>query len=368
MLANIPRPGRDFGGLSRYLTEGQKGTKQNPSRVLWTATRNLMTDDIMLASKIMTATARQSVRVDRPAYHGIISWSEAEQPSQGDMQEVVARTLDEMGLAEHQVIVVAHGDTSNPHVHFVANRVHPETGSAWSASFDYVRMEQSVRAQAKEMGFIAVPGRHSGTGQKQDRARARSKGEVHRNRKADDKLAPWSREQTKAVAKTLEPRVAKAASWQELSDELANCGADLRAKGQGLIVTDRRETGYAKLSSLGDSIRLKDLEGRFGQSFKDFLAGPQKAPAQPQRRNIFAVTEVDIALGLYRMGLADRDAVQAAAANREAKLAEAPLHTREARALKQTLKSLSGTQDPPPPSQSRRQRDAEPDQDPEPQR
>lgn len=367
MLANVPRPGRDFGGLSRYLTEGQKGTPQNPSRVLWTATRNLMTDDITLASKIMTATARQSVRVERPAYHGIISWSESEQPSQEDMQDVVARTLDEMGLAEHQVIVVAHGDTSNPHVHFVANRVHPETGAAWSASFDYVRMEQSVRAQAKEMGFIAVPGRHSGSGQRPERTRAPSKGEFHRKRKAEDKLPLWSREQTKAVAKQLEPRFEKAASWQELSDELANTGVELRAKGQGLIVTDQRGSGYAKLSSLGESVRLKDLEARFGESFKTFSGRPQKAASQTEARNVFAVTEMDIALGLYNLGLAKREDIQAAAANRDAKLSEAPLHTREVRALKQALRVLNAPPEPLP-RESARTRNADPDHDPEPQR
>lgn len=360
MLANVPRPGRDFGGLSRYLTQGKKGTKTRPERVLWTATRNLLTDDITLASKIMTATARQSVRVERPVYHGILSWAEAEQPSREDMEAVIERTLDEMGLAEHQVIIVAHGDTENPHLHFIANRVHPETGTAWSASHDYARLEQSVRAQAKEMGFIAVPGRHTGNGARREKARAPSKGQVHAARKGN--LPLWSREQTKAVAKELAPHFAEAASWEELSGQLKASGAVLKAKGQGLIVTDRRGTGYAKLSGMGEGYRMKSLEARFGETFKEFASRSQRFSPEPVPGHVFAVSGVDIALGLYCLGLANREAVEAAVADRDAKLAKAPLHTRELRALKDALKQIGKGPEP----TSRHDQPGREDQEPEP--
>lgn len=187
MLANVPRAGRCFAGLARYLVEGRAGRPASQGRVAWTKALNLMTDDAPMVAKIMTATARLSKRCERPVYHLIVSWHADEQPSRDQMETVAATTLAELGLARHQVLIVAHEDRTNPHMHLVINRVHPETGVAWTASQDYRRIERSIFRQAKAMGFLAVPGRHNGhaPGSRQEarRRRAPTKGAVHLGRK-----------------------------------------------------------------------------------------------------------------------------------------------------------------------------------------
>lgn len=190
MLANVPRPGKGFAGLARYLFEGHAGRSSKKGRVNWTTALNLMTDEPRMAMKIMTATARLSKRCERPVYHLIVSWHADEQPSRAQMESVAGTTLAQLGLERHQVLIVAHGDTRNPHMHLIVNRVHPETGVAWSTSQDYRRIERSMRMQAEAMGFRFVPGRHNRPELqaapepgKPRRKRTPSKGAVHLARK-----------------------------------------------------------------------------------------------------------------------------------------------------------------------------------------
>ncbi len=194
MLANVPKPGRCFQGLRRYLVDGHLGRKGGANRVAWIATRNLITDDPKLASTLMTATAQLSARCQKPVYHLIVSWKAAERPSRAQMQAVVEATLTDIGLASHQALMVGHADTANPHVHVLLNRIHPDTGRAWSDSNDYRRIERSMARQAQAMGFEMVPGRHnrSEPTQAADRKpkRAPSKGAVHLARKLGRRLGP----------------------------------------------------------------------------------------------------------------------------------------------------------------------------------
>lgn len=279
MLANVPGLGRDFAGLARYLVEGQPGTT-GPHRVQWTKTRNLVSDEPMQAAKIMTATAELSVRTRKPVYHLILSWSGTECPTTAAMELVVETTLTNLGLQNHQALIVAHGDTSNPHVHIMANRIDPETGTAWSTKHDYRRLECSVYAQAAALGFTAVPGRHNQRGAKQELPRVRSRGAMMKVRKERGSAKPWNREQTRALAPQLRDILEQAGTWQNLADRLGAVGVELVAKGQGLVIQDHAGTGYVKLSSLGKNLRLGGLEQRFVESFATFRA--RQGPMSPQ--------------------------------------------------------------------------------------
>jgi hypothetical protein len=63
-------------------------------------------------------------------------------------------------LQNHQALIVAHNDRQHPHVHIMLNRVHPERGTAWSNSWDFRRIEASLRAQEADLGLRVVPGKH----------------------------------------------------------------------------------------------------------------------------------------------------------------------------------------------------------------
>ncbi len=281
MLGNIPRPGRDFAGLCRYLLGGPGGSESTTHRVAWTLTRNLTTEDIKLAAKIMTATAECSVRVQRPTYHAIVSWKSDEQPTRDQMEVVVATTLADLGLQDHQAVVVAHGDTRNPHFHIVANRIHPDTGVAWSTKHDYRRMEQSVFRQAQAHGFHAVPGRHNQPSPLRLLPRVRSRGAMMLARKTANAAKPWTRAQVKAVSPRVKAILAEATAWDHVAKRLLALGGRIEAKGQGLIIRDDKNAGYLKLSSLGPDVRRAALEQRFAETFTEFVARTNALQSEP---------------------------------------------------------------------------------------
>src|SRR5690625_6826437 len=88
----------------------------------------------------MRDTASMS-RTQDPVYHYSISWDPDDHPDKEQMIETARRTLADLGLKDHQALIVAHNDHVYKHVHVLANRVHPETGIAWDRWMDYKKLE-----------------------------------------------------------------------------------------------------------------------------------------------------------------------------------------------------------------------------------
>ncbi|MGH7461601.1 MAG: relaxase/mobilization nuclease domain-containing protein [Longimicrobiales bacterium] len=83
------------------------------------------------ASILMRATADQSDRIEKPVYLTSISFDRGSAVDHETMSRVADRVLSNLGLTEHQTLMVAHRDREQPHVHMMLNRAHPETGRAW---------------------------------------------------------------------------------------------------------------------------------------------------------------------------------------------------------------------------------------------
>jgi hypothetical protein len=149
--------GSGFKGVVSYLETGHD--KDSPERVAWSSARNLATDNLKVAASVMRHTANQSVRCKKPVYHMAISWPSGDDVDREAMEEIAERTLADMGLDEHQALIVAHNDAEHNHIHIVVNRVHPETGKAWATSHDRKRVMESLRAQELERGLQYVPNR-----------------------------------------------------------------------------------------------------------------------------------------------------------------------------------------------------------------
>lgn len=148
---------RSFGSLGAYLVAGRSGTETD--RVAWSVGRNLPADDPVLAARIMEATAAQNARVEKPVYHLALSFDPGDAVDRAAMERVADRVVERLGLGEYQVLVVAHQDREHPHVHLLVNRVHPETGRAWSRWRDQVLVQQVLREEERALGLRAVPGR-----------------------------------------------------------------------------------------------------------------------------------------------------------------------------------------------------------------
>src|SRR5438552_9377800 len=132
---------------------------EEPERVAWTAGRNLGTDDPEVAAALMQATANANLDIDCPVYHLTINYDREDPVTPERMQAVADRVLADLGLAEHQALLVAHRDRAHPHIHIMVNRVHPDTGVAWDRWKDRPRIERALRELERELGLREVAGR-----------------------------------------------------------------------------------------------------------------------------------------------------------------------------------------------------------------
>src|SRR5699024_2066393 len=97
-----------------------KGTmnylENNDDRVAWKEVENLADDDRQFVKQQMEITAQAS-RTDQPVYHYSLSWDETDRPTKQQMLETTRQTLSDLGLSQHQALIVAHNDHDYKHVH-----------------------------------------------------------------------------------------------------------------------------------------------------------------------------------------------------------------------------------------------------------
>lgn len=246
--------GKRFGPLATYLVSGRSGTETD--RVAWTAGRNLGTDDPKLAAPLMQATARQSALVQVPVYHLTVSFDHQDHVTPEQMQRVADRVLHDLGLSEHQALMVAHKDREHAHVHVMVNRVHPDTGVAWERWQDRPKIERALREEERALGLREVAGRlHQVDGRETPERAALSRGERRQiERTGDPAFVDRVRE--------LLPELRAARSWDDLSARLTEHGLRAEGKGQGLVFTDGEHE--VRASRVGRDLSLRRLEERFG--------------------------------------------------------------------------------------------------------
>jgi hypothetical protein len=261
-LISIQTFGESFGGLASYLETGE--SRIDPAqRVGWMEFQNLPTERMDVAVPIMRGTASLS-GTQQPVFHFSISWAPGEPVNRELMHAVMVQTLSDLGLREHQAVIVEHIDTDHPHVHAMVNRVHPETGVAWKGSWSKLRAEASLRRQELERGLRVVPGWLAPVpGAPELRPQPR--------------LARGDEEFLREVQDCAGPVLARAQSWSELEAGLSEFGLSVRVNGRGMSVTDgRREV---KASQVGREFSRGKLEKRMGR-YSDYSARVAVASAE----------------------------------------------------------------------------------------
>ncbi len=251
--------GRRFAALARYLLHGRSG--EESQRVAWTAGRNLGTDDPELAALMMQGTADRHARVRSPVYHLTISFDRDDPVTPEKMQAVADRVLADLGLSEHQALMVAHQDRSHPHVHIMVNRVHPETGVAWDRWQDQPQIQRTLRELERELGLREVAGRlYQLDGHESPERAPLTNGERRQAERTGDPALP---DRVRAHL----PELRAARSWAELEERLAAHGLRLERKGQGFVITDG--THQVKASRVARDLSLRRLEARFGVPYPE---------------------------------------------------------------------------------------------------
>jgi hypothetical protein len=108
-LISIQTFGESFGGLASYLETGESRVDPAP-RVGWMEFLNLPTERMDVAVPIMQGTASLS-GTQQPVFHLSINWAPGEPVNRELMHAVMVQTLSDLGLREHQAVIVEHIDT-----------------------------------------------------------------------------------------------------------------------------------------------------------------------------------------------------------------------------------------------------------------
>ena len=221
-----------FSKLSGYLGGGDE-------RVGWIETRNVFADDVPGTVAEMSEQAGLSAQTQKPVYHLTIAFDPSDNPTEAEIRTAVDRTLRDVGLEDHQALVVRHVDQDHAHVHVMVNRVGPD-GRAWSTSNDRRRLRASVERQERELGlrWTGRNARAAGARSQTDRGFARDV----RDRALGDFQG--------------------ATSWTDLDARLQAKGLRVERRGRGAVVTDGKRE--AKLSSVSRTVSRPRLEARLG--------------------------------------------------------------------------------------------------------
>ena len=259
--------GSSFGDLASYLGGGEE-------RVGWVETRNVFADDVPGTVAEMREQSALSSKCEKPVYHITIAFDPSDNPTKAELRGAVDRTLRDVGLEDHQALVVRHIDRDHAHVHVMVNRVGPD-GRAWSTSQDRRKLRASVERQERELGvrWTGRNARAAGVGRETDRGFAR---EVRDRALGDLKDAP---------------------TWAELDARLHAKGLRIERRGRGAVVTDGKRE--AKLSSVSRTVSRPRLEARLGS-----LAAHQRSPSKTR------ATDQPHGLTRYRSPSSGRRAVR----------------------------------------------------------
>jgi hypothetical protein len=156
MLAPISDGRRDkgssFSKLKAYLTEEKDPlTGATIDRGDIVLSGNLLSLDT--ADLEMMGTAGENKRNAKPVYHFQITWRPGERPTREQWERSAKFALKELGFAEHQYIIVAHDDKAHFHVHFMVNKIHPETYRAHTPYRDMFTLDKAMRELENEQGW-----------------------------------------------------------------------------------------------------------------------------------------------------------------------------------------------------------------------
>jgi hypothetical protein len=260
-----PRNAKTHSSLSRLVPYMLRG--KGEERCTWYIAGNLPNLDHRegagLAVEVMELlqSGNQRAKASK-TYHLVISFHPTDRRlTSAELEDVVARTVQAAGLAEHQYIAVRHSEQEHEHVHVAVNQIHPETLKIHHPYKAIPAFQALARILEEELGLHRV-----------DRGRGHAQSHRARDFEAHRGTESFSRWARRTIGDATE--LNRIDSWEHLHQELQCFGVRLVPRGNGLAIVDATRSNLAcKASSLGRHWSKQSLCERYGE----FVPGPRAA-------------------------------------------------------------------------------------------
>lgn len=148
MKAKISRGSGFRGALSYALDQGK-----HPELVGGTMTG---TTPRALAAEFK-ASREMRPDVEKPVWHCSLSLPKGERIDSEKWQQIADDYMQEMGMADHQYVVIRHSDTEHDHAHIIASRIALD-GKLWHGQWEARRAIEATQELEQRHGLSLTPG------------------------------------------------------------------------------------------------------------------------------------------------------------------------------------------------------------------
>ena len=181
-------------------------------------------------------------------YSFSLSWHPEQDPDREMMEGSALQVLEELGLYEHEAVIVAHNDTDHDHVHVICNLVHPETGKTAVPSYDYLTHSRWAEHREKQDGKIYCEQRVINNA-------------IRKNKNREQRIVKH-REQKLAIAQQVQNLYHNSDSGKAFQAAMNEAGYAL-AQGdrRGFVLVDNQGKVHS-LSRQLKGVRAKDMRKR----------------------------------------------------------------------------------------------------------
>lgn len=165
MMPEITRRGTSFRGAYLYYFH-DKGARTT-ERIAWTHTANMMTGDVDKGWRVMAYTAKHQdslkrasgqratgAKMKKPVFAYSIAWHPEQRPAKEEMLKAANQSLEALGLTKHEVMMAAHCDEPQQHVHIMVNTVHPVTGLVANLEYTKRKVQDWATEYDREHGKV----------------------------------------------------------------------------------------------------------------------------------------------------------------------------------------------------------------------
>jgi Relaxase/Mobilisation nuclease domain/Large polyvalent protein-associated domain 7 len=318
----------DFAGLVKYLLNEQNKTE----RVGQVQTTNCHSDQADAATLEILNTQAQNTRAESDkTYHLIVSFRAGEHPTDATLNAIEAHICEGLGYGEHQRISVVHHDTDNLHIHIAINKIHPTRYTIHNPYNDHKTLSHLCEKLEQQYG-LEVDNHHAQKTGSENRA-----DDMERHSGVESLLS-W-------IKRECADQMQSAQTWAALHSVMQTYGLELRAQGNGLVISDANGL-TVKASSVERSLSKSKLEAKLGE----FQAAAQKTAQKTNPTKHYQKQPIRIRIDTTQLYAQYQSEQQTKAAtkttesiqsrNNKARLIEAA--KRAARLKRATIKLMNG--------------------------